>query len=110
MHWIPLTDEKQLDQIIATSFQTPIAIYKHSTRCSISLMVKRSLESDWKAPDEEIPAYYLDLLSFRSVSNKIAGIFGIRHESPQLILIKDGKAVYHASQSEIDYAEMSAKK
>ena len=104
MHWIPLIDEKQLDDIIAASYQKPIAIYKHSTRCSVSVMVKRGLEMDWNL--DTIPAYYLDLLSYRPISNRIAQLFGIEHESPQLILVKDGKAVYHASHESISVDDL----
>ena len=110
MHWIPLTDSSELDTAIALSHSKPIAIYKHSTRCSVSVMVKRGLERDWTASEEELPIYYLDLLAYRPISTAIAERFGIRHESPQLILIKNGKAVYHASHSEIDIADLLTKK
>jgi len=106
MHWIPLTDSAQLDDIIASSYHSPIAIYKHSTRCSVSVMVKKSLEQQWKAPDGELPVYYLDLLTYRPISTRIAELLSVEHQSPQLLLIKDGKAVYHASHSEIDYDQM----
>ena len=109
MHWIPLTDEKQLDEIIAASYQNPIAIYKHSTRCSVSVMAKRGLEQQWRLSDEELPLYYLDLLTYRPVSNRIAELFGVQHQSPQLLLIKDAQAMYHASHSDIDFDEMAAR-
>jgi bacillithiol system protein YtxJ len=69
-------------------------------------MVKRAIERDWNLSDSELPVYYLDLLEYRSISDIIAERFSVRHESPQLILIRDGRAVYHASHSEIDVAEM----
>jgi bacillithiol system protein YtxJ len=106
MHWIPLTTEKQLDEIIAASYEKDIAIFKHSTRCSISIMAKKSLEQQWDLPEAELPAYYLDLLSYRSISNRITELFAIMHQSPQLLLIRDGKVIYHASHSEIDFDEM----
>ncbi len=106
MHWIPLTDLTQLDELIAASYQKPIAIYKHSTRCSVSVMVKKALEHQWRLADDALPIYYLDLLAYRPISARIAELFSIRHESPQLILIKNSKAVYHASHSEIQYDQM----
>lgn len=109
MHWIPLTDLRQLDEIIAASYQKTIAIYKHSTRCSVSVMVKKALEQSWRLGDDELPVYYLDLLSYRPISNRIAELFSIQHQSPQLILIKDAKAIYHASHSEIDFDAMVEK-
>ncbi len=107
MHWIPLTDSTQLDELIAASYQKPIALYKHSTRCSVSVMVKKSLEQQWRMSDDELPIYYLDLLTYRPISNRIAELFAVQHQSPQLILIRNGKAVYHASHSEIDIDEMA---
>ena len=109
MHWIPLTDLRQLDELIAASYQKPIAIYKHSTRCSVSVMTKRSLEQQWQLAEDELPVYYLDLLTYRPISNRIAELFSVQHQSPQLILIRDGKAIYHASHSEIDFDAMVAK-
>ena len=109
MHWIPLTDLRQLDEIIAASYQKTIAIYKHSTRCSVSVMAKKALEQEWRLGDDELPVYYLDLLTYRTVSNRIAELFAVQHQSPQLILIRDGRAVYHASHSEIDFDAMVAK-
>jgi bacillithiol system protein YtxJ len=106
MRWIPLTENQQLDDIIAESHHKPIAIYKHSTRCSVSLMVKKGLESEWRLTGEQMPVYYLDLLTYRPISNRIAEVFAIEHESPQLIIIRDGKPIYSASQSEIIYDDI----
>lgn len=105
MNWLPLTDDKQLDEIVNASYQKPIAIYKHSTRCSVSVMVKKALEQQWRL-SADIPVYYLDLLAYRPISNRIAELFNVEHQSPQLILLKDGKAIYDASHSEVDFEEM----
>ena len=109
MNWIPLTEIKQLDEIIASSYDRPAAIFKHSTRCSVSMMAKKSLEQSWHTEEQDIPVYYLDLLNYRAISNRIAEILGVYHQSPQLILIQNGKATYHASHSEIDFEEMVEK-
>ena len=106
MNWIPLTDSTQLDEIIKKSYDKPIAIFKHSTRCSVSSMSKRMLERDWNIGADEVPVYFLDLLSYRAISAEIAHRFSVTHQSPQLILIKDGKAVYHASHEEIAFDTM----
>ncbi len=68
-------------------------------------MAKRSLESAWQKATDEMPIYYLDLLQYRNISNLIATNLNVIHQSPQLIIIKNGKAVYHASHSEIDVQE-----
>jgi bacillithiol system protein YtxJ len=103
MRWIPLTELTQLDELIAPSNDKTIGIYKHSTRCSISVMVKKSLEMQWTLSDDKLPVYYLDLLSYRAISNRVADVLDIEHQSPQFIVIKNGKAIYDASHSEIDY-------
>jgi bacillithiol system protein YtxJ len=108
MHWLPLTDDRQLDEILTASYQKPIAIYKHSTRCSVSVMVKKGLEQQWHLSDQQLPIYYLDLLTYRPISNRIAELFHVVHQSPQLILIRDGKSIYNASHSEVDYDEIVA--
>ena len=106
MNWLSLTDIGQLDEIVKNSDSSSIAIFKHSTRCSISSMVKKALERDWKADADKLPVYMLDLIAYRKISNEIADRFDVRHESPQLMVIKNGKAIYHASHSEIDFEEM----
>jgi bacillithiol system protein YtxJ len=104
MNWEFLTDEAQLESIIQQSFQKPVVIFKHSTRCSISSMAKNRLERV-SAP-ENIPFYYLDLIRYRSVSNRIAEMFQVYHESPQVLLIKNGECVYDESHSGIDMNEI----
>lgn len=99
MEWIPLESEVGLAQVIEQSFKKPLVIFKHSTRCSISSMALNRIDSA-KAVDG-IDFYYLDLIKFRNVSNKIATDFNVIHESPQVLLIKDGKCVFHASHGDI---------
>lgn len=100
MNWITLNNESQLEEIVKKSFEKPQLIYKHSISCPISSMSKYRLEKS-TAP-EDIDFYYLDLINYRAVSNKIANDFGVRHESPQVLLIKDGKTVYHESHNKIN--------
>ena len=88
MDWISLTSSAQLADIIEKSKHQPQLIFKHSTRCSISSMAKNRLERT--TPPENIDFYYLDLISYRELSTKIAEDFDVFHESPQVILIKNG--------------------
>ena len=101
MDWEPLNHISQLDEIVAASNEKPVAIFKHSTRCSISRMALKQFENEFDFTEKVTP-YFLDLITFRDVSNDIASRFGVQHQSPQLILIKDGKAIYDASHSDID--------
>jgi len=95
MNWIQLTTEEQLENIKAKSATTPQVIFKHSTTCSISKMAFSRFERA-EAPDS-IDFYYLDLLNYRSISNAIAEIFQVHHESPQVLLIKNGECIYDES-------------
>jgi len=98
--WINLTTEEELQAAIAKSNEKPVALFKHSTRCSISSMAKGRLERSWNL-SEYVDIYYLDLIAYRHVSNAIASRLGVVHQSPQLILVKDGKAEYNSSHNEI---------
>ena len=104
--WRPLTDLGQFNEIIDLSTEKPVIIFKHSTRCSISRMVLKQFENEFDLKDKVIP-YFLDLLEFRNVSNEIASRFGVMHQSPQIILVKDGKAVYNASHESIDIRKLA---
>jgi bacillithiol system protein YtxJ len=101
MAWRELTDLGQLNEIVNESTEKPVAIFKHSTRCSISRMALRQFEQEFDLEDKVIP-YYLDLLEHRDISNEIANRFGVYHQSPQLIVIKEGKAIFDRSHESID--------
>lgn len=104
LNWLPLETEQQLDSIVQLSSEKDVdavAIFKHSTRCSISSMAKSRLERSWNTGQKNIPIYFLDLLAFRAISNKIAHLFSVEHESPQIIFIKNGIAIQHASHNSI---------
>lgn len=105
MNWEQLTEEEQLQSILDQSKETPVVIFKHSTRCSISSMAKSRLERA-SAPDN-IRFYYLDLIRYRAVSNKIAEMFQVWHESPQVLLIRNGQCVYDESHNGIDMTEIT---
>lgn len=101
INWVELTDLSQLDEITTQSSEKIVAIFKHSTRCSISRMALKQFENEFDSAEKVIP-YFLDLIEYRGISNEIASRFGVTHQSPQLIVIKNGKAVYNASHSDID--------
>lgn len=103
MNWLSLSAEEQLVEIQKRSYDADvkgIVLFKHSTRCGISSMAKSRLE---RYGDLDAPAYYLDLLQYRTISNEIARTYGIEHQSPQILVIRNGKCIYTASHSEIDF-------
>ncbi len=104
MNWISLTNEEQLHQIKINSNTRPQVIFKHSTRCSISSMAKNRLEKSNQPA--EIDFYFLDLIKYRPISNKIAEVFNVYHQSPQILVIKSGDCTYDESHSGIDMEEI----
>lgn len=103
MNWIPFNKPEQLEQIKSASGYS--VIFKHSTRCSISMMAKKKFELDWDALPQDTPLYFLDLLSNRSISAAISDTFHIYHQSPQLLLIKDGECILDSSHGDISAEE-----
>ena len=104
MHWIHLTNEEQLKQIASKSQNKPQVIFKHSTRCSISAVALQRLQK--VSQPAGIDFYFLDLLSYRPLSNKIADVFKVPHQSPQVLIIKEGKCVYEESHMGISMHEI----
>ena len=104
MHWIQLTREEQLSEIRKISNTKPQIIFKHSTRCSVSTMALNRLERTYNALDADF--YFLDLLTYRNISNKIAEEFNVYHESPQVLVIINENCVYDESHSGINMDEI----
>lgn len=104
--WKKIESEEDLAQAIERSYQHKIAIFKHSTRCFISKTVLKNFEREIDNLDHELDLYYLDLLEHRVISNKISKDLEIRHESPQLIIIEDGKVINSASHEDISISQI----
>jgi bacillithiol system protein YtxJ len=100
MKWIELSGEEQLETIKEQSRHQPVVIFKHSTRCSISSMAKSRLERS--ASENGILFYYLDLIRYRAISNKIAEDYHVYHQSPQVLIIKNGECTYEESHNGIN--------
>jgi bacillithiol system protein YtxJ len=98
IEWKTIESRDQIEEIIQASRTTPVVIYKHSNRCGASLFVRSRLEKQWKNGCE-VDFYFLDLVSYRDVSNEVADRFGVRHESPQILLIRNGRSVFDTSHS-----------
>jgi bacillithiol system protein YtxJ len=106
INWKQLTSMEQLDEIVSASKSKTVAIFKHSTRCGISRMVLRNFENSYTLSEEQLDLYYLDLLSYRDISDAIGHRFQVIHQSPQLLVIKNGTAVAHASHHSIHASEL----
>lgn len=105
--WKALTSLNQLDDIKEKSSTKTQLIFKHSTRCGISRMVKNQFEKDFTLSEKDIDIYYLDLLNYRDISNAIASQFNVFHESPQVLIIKNGIVVANNSHGAINDMDLS---
>ncbi|WP_420576645.1 bacillithiol system redox-active protein YtxJ [Ekhidna sp.] len=104
--WNSLTTIDQLEEVDKNSQKKPVLLFKHSTRCSISAMSLARFERSYEETAAFEP-YFLDLIAHRDVSNAIAEKYGVVHQSPQTILIKNGKAVFDSSHMGISYSELN---
>lgn len=104
MNWIKLETEEQIRELKNTAGYS--LIFKHSTRCSISMMAKKRVEMDGDELPEEVQPYFLDLIAYRQLSDLVADVFQVHHESPQLLLIKNGECVLDQSHGDISISEM----
>lgn len=104
--WNKIESEEDLQTAIENSSRHKIGIFKHSTSCFISKTVLRNFEKEIENTDEKVDLYFLDLLAHRPISNKIAEDLGVRHESPQFIVIENGKAISNASHQDISLSQI----
>ncbi len=104
--WIILASMDQLNEIEQKSMVKPQLIFKHSTTCGISSMVLNRFTGDFTLEKDQIDLYFLDLRSYREVSNEVGHKFQVMHQSPQLLVIKDGAVVAHGSHGAISNIDL----
>jgi bacillithiol system protein YtxJ len=104
--WNILSTLDQLDTLVDESKEKPVAIFKHSTRCGISRAVLKIFERNYDLSEDQAKIYFLDLLENRDISNEIANRFKVQHESPQMIILKDGAVVDYSSHHSIEAATL----
>jgi len=105
--WKILENTDQLEQAIKDSYNKPVVLFKHSVTCGISSRAKYMLEDGWEFSTDDFDFYYLDLLSFRGISNSIAEKFKVTHQSPQILVIKNGESIFDMSHHRISAASLS---
>ena len=106
--WIALEDLGQLNEIKTVSDDKFVLIFKHSSGCIVSRMALKQFEKDYKN-NNHTTNYFLDLLSFREISNAVASKFEVQHQSPQILIINNGKCVYKVSHDAIDAETIDGK-
>ncbi len=103
--WLSLTNEDQLQELDEKSFHQTVIIYKHSTSCNISQIIKFRFEKHWPSSTS---IYLVDILSYRAISNIIEEKYQTRHESPQILVIQNGKCIFDESHLDIDVEEVNS--
>ena len=107
MEWINLNSVEQLIEIDEKSIKKKQVLFKHSTRCSVSSFAKRVLTNEYyEEVKQEADIYYLDLIAFREISNLIASRYNVHHESPQILVIEEGKCIFNASHSDVSFKRL----
>lgn len=107
IEWNHLRSEADLNAALAKANDTLVLFFKHSTRCPVSSMALRMFERDYALETGVATAYFLDLIAYRSLSNLIAAELGVEHESPQLIVLKNGIVVHAASHNMISAKDVN---
>lgn len=103
MNWKKLSNKQELYTLTEESFQGPVLIYKHSTRCSLSDITQSRLERSWESDPIDLSPYFLDLILNREVSDAVEHQFQVRHQSPQVLVIDQGKCIFHSSHLSISH-------
>lgn len=100
---VRVDSQDMLDEVLA---QPDAILYKHSSRCWLSLIARRQVErfaSERAGP----PVYQLDVVENRALSNRLATVLGVPHQSPQAIRLRDGRAVWSASHAAVTTAALA---
>tara|TARA_R110002020_G_scaffold199908_4_gene401895 strand:+ start:2353 stop:2745 length:393 start_codon:yes stop_codon:yes gene_type:complete len=107
--WVQLERMEQIEELIEISKAVPVLIFKHSTSCGISRMVLKEFETDYDIEEKQLEPFFLDLKRYRDISQAIANQFEVTHESPQVLLIKNGNSVYNSSHGAISLEAIKKK-
>ncbi len=106
MNWIKADSIDKINEIKALSGSEKVLIFKFSTKCSISYVVRSLLEREWNEGEMQMKTYFVDVISNRELSDKIENEFGVTHETPQAIILKDSKPVFTASHGKVIFSEL----
>lgn len=101
--WKKLDDSDNIGELVHSN--KTVLFFKHSTRCNISATALKFFEREFE-PTSEISCYFLDLIRYRELSDQIEKLTGVQHQSPQVIVLKNGQVSYQASHHHIDASQI----
>lgn len=105
IEWTDIIDISQLETIEDASKLVPVLIFKYSTRCNLSTFMLKKFEKKFDFEEGSVLPYFLDLRAYRDISDEITTRYGIAHQSPQIILMKGGRATYYANHEHIKFED-----
>ena len=98
----------QLDRVLDSSSERPVLLFKHSFTCGISAEALDELVDHLNNRDHDLPVAMVTVQTHRDLSNAVSAKLGIRHETPQALLIKGGKVVWSASHFRVTSDSVAA--
>lgn len=101
IQWHTIDKEEDLEKVLRDSHQSDQLIFKHSNACGISNIVKSRLEKESQVLKTHTDVYLINVLRNRTLSNQLAELLTVRHESPQILLISDGECIFHSSHFDV---------
>lgn len=105
IEWTDIIDVSQLDTVEDASKSVPVLIFKYSTRCNLSTFMLKKFEKKFDFEEGSVLPYFLDLRTYRDISDEITTRYGVVHQSPQIILLKNGRATYYANHEHIKFED-----
>lgn len=100
--WKEVTSIEEFNEMLNTPTDKAKLFFKHSTRCSISSMALKGFEREWNVSSDDFELYFVDLIAHRDISNAIAAESHVEHQSPQVVVWRNGEVIYNASHHHID--------
>lgn len=101
MAFLPLTSASDLAEALATSYEQPVVLYKHSATCPLSTRARRAVQP---IAEGAVPTYEVVVQQARPVSQQISTELGIRHETPQVLIVHHGTPVFETSHGAVTTA------
>ncbi len=100
--WKEISSVEEFNEMLNAPSEKAKLFFKHSTRCSISSMALKGFEREWNFSNDDFELFFVDLIAHRDVSNAISEISHVVHQSPQVVVWRNGEVVYDASHHHID--------
>jgi bacillithiol system protein YtxJ len=100
--WKEITSVEEFNEMLNAPTDKAKLFFKHSTRCSISSMALKGFEREWNVSSDDFELYFVDLIAHRDISNAIAAESHVEHQSPQVVVWRNGEVIYNASHHHID--------